>query len=86
MLNWAFPRKDISMKEQAYQIGLAVRDEVKDLADAGCKHIQIDDPTVREGLPLKTEDHAEYMDWCIRSFRLSAGSAPPEVMVSTHLC
>jgi len=59
MLNWAFPRKDISMKEQAYQIGLAVRDEVKDLCDAGCVHIQIDDPTVREGLPLKTEDHAE---------------------------
>jgi 5-methyltetrahydropteroyltriglutamate--homocysteine methyltransferase len=86
MLNWAFPRKDVSMKEQAYQIALAVRDEVTDLQNAGCKHIQIDDPTVREGLPLKKEDHKEYMDWCIKSFRLCSGSAKPEVQVSTHLC
>lgn len=65
---------------------MAVREEVKDLTDAGCLHVQMDDPTVREGLPLKKEDHANYMDWCIRSFRLSVSTAPPEVMVSTHLC
>lgn len=65
---------------------MAMRDEVKDLSDAGCVHIQMDDPTVREGLPLKTEDHSEYMDWCIKSFRLSVSTAPPKVMVSTHLC
>lgn len=59
MLNWSFPRKDISLKEQAYQLALAIKAEITDLQNAGCKMIQVDDPTVREGLPLKKEKFEE---------------------------
>lgn len=57
ILNWSFPRKDLSLKSQAFQIGAALRDEVKDLDDAGCRVIQVDEPALREGLPLRVSSN-----------------------------
>lgn len=71
ILNWSFPRKDVSREVQAYQIGLALREEVKDLEKAGCRIIQVDDPVLREGLPLKSRHWATYLEWAVRAFRLS---------------
>ena len=71
ILNWSFPREDVSLKEQAQQIGLAIRDEVLDLEKNGIKIIQIDEAALREKLPLRKSDwHTEYLDWAIPAFRL----------------
>lgn len=86
ILNWSFPRKDISHEKQAYQIGLALRDEVADLEAAGCKIIQVDDPALREGLPLKQKDWAEYLRWAVRAFRLSTSGVQASTQIVTHLC
>ncbi|KAI0563769.1 5-methyltetrahydropteroyltriglutamate--homocysteine methyltransferase [Gracilaria domingensis] len=86
ILNWSFPRKDISREEQAYQIALALREEVLDLEKAGCKIIQVDDPALREGLPLKHENWKEYLRWAVRSFRLSTSGVQPSTQIVTHLC
>jgi 5-methyltetrahydropteroyltriglutamate--homocysteine methyltransferase len=86
MLNWSFPRIDIPRSEQAMQIALALRDEVADLEAAGAKMVQIDEPALREGLPLKPERWDEYLSWAVDAFRLSAGIAKPETQIHTHMC
>ncbi|NJL64012.1 MAG: 5-methyltetrahydropteroyltriglutamate--homocysteine S-methyltransferase [Methylacidiphilales bacterium] len=86
MINWSYTRTDISRQEQAYQIALALRDEVADLEAAGAKIIQIDEPALREGLPLKQERWNEYLSWSVDSFKLSAGIAKSETQIHTHMC
>lgn len=86
IINWSFPRKDITRSEQAFQIGLALREEVADLEKAGCRIIQVDDPAIREGLPLKTDRQALYLEWSAAAFRLSCGVATPACQIVTHLC
>lgn len=86
ILCWTFPREDISRKEITNQLALALRDEVSDLQDAGINIIQIDEPAIREGLPLKKRDHAEYLEWAVDAFKVSAASAKPETQIHTHMC
>ncbi|GJQ14670.1 hypothetical protein GpartN1_g6461.t1 [Galdieria partita] len=86
ILNWSFPRKDIPRKQQALQIALALRDEVADLEKSGCSIIQMDEPALREGLPLKKERWNEYLDWAVKAFRLSTVVAAPKTQIVTHLC
>ncbi|GLT16551.1 5-methyltetrahydropteroyltriglutamate--homocysteine methyltransferase [Vibrio zhanjiangensis] len=86
ILCWTFPREDISRKEIANQLALALRDEVSDLQDAGINIIQIDEPAIREGLPLKKSDHADYLQWAVNAFKISAASAHPETQIHTHMC
>ncbi|NOH71034.1 5-methyltetrahydropteroyltriglutamate--homocysteine S-methyltransferase [Vibrio pectenicida] len=86
ILCWTFPREDISRKEITNQLALALRDEVSDLQDAGINIIQIDEPAIREGLPLKKRDHAEYLDWAVDAFKISAAGANPETQIHTHMC
>lgn len=86
ILCWTFPREDISRKEIANQLALALRDEVSDLQDAGINIIQIDEPAIREGLPLKKRDHKEYLEWAVDAFKISAASAKPETQIHTHMC
>jgi 5-methyltetrahydropteroyltriglutamate--homocysteine methyltransferase len=87
ILNWSFPREDISLKEQALQIGLAVREEVLDLEKNGIKIIQIDEAALREKLPLRRCDwHSEYLDWAIPAFRLVHAKVKPETQIHTHMC
>ena len=87
ILNWSFPREDVSLKTQAQQIGLAIRDEVLDLEKNGIKIIQIDEAALREKLPLRKSDwHKEYLDWAIPSFRLVHAKVKPETQIHTHMC
>ena len=87
ILNWSFPREDISLKTQAQQIGLAIRDEVLDLEKNGIKVIQIDEAALREKLPLRKSDwHKEYLDWAIPAFRLVHAKVKPETQIHTHMC
>ncbi|PMB24310.1 5-methyltetrahydropteroyltriglutamate--homocysteine S-methyltransferase [Fischerella thermalis CCMEE 5198] len=86
MINWSFTRTDIPRSEQAMQIALALRDEVADLEAAGAKMVQIDEPALREGLPLKPERWNEYLSWAVNAFRLAAGVAKPETQIHTHMC
>ncbi|MFA0504385.1 5-methyltetrahydropteroyltriglutamate--homocysteine S-methyltransferase [Vibrio sp. 10N.222.54.B12] len=86
ILCWTFPREDISRKEITNQLAFALRDEVSDLQDAGINIIQIDEPAIREGLPLKKRDHAEYLEWAVDAFKISAASAKPETQIHTHMC
>jgi len=86
MLNWSFPRNDISYRDQAMQIALALREEVSDLQDMGAKMIQMDEPALREGLPLKPERWEEYLSWAVDAFRLATSVATPETQIHTHMC
>ncbi|CCN82716.1 5-methyltetrahydropteroyltriglutamate--homocysteine methyltransferase [Vibrio nigripulchritudo SFn27] len=86
ILCWTFPREDITRKEIAQQLAFALRDEVSDLQDAGINIIQIDEPAIREGLPLKKRDHEEYLNWAVDAFKISAASAKPETQIHTHMC
>ncbi|MEF1172168.1 5-methyltetrahydropteroyltriglutamate--homocysteine S-methyltransferase [Vibrio sinaloensis] len=86
ILCWTFPREDISRKQIAEQLALALRDEVSDLQDAGINIIQIDEPAIREGLPLKKRDHKAYLEWAVDAFKISASSAKPETQIHTHMC
>ena len=87
ILNWSFPREDVSLKAQAQQIGLAIRDEVLDLEKNGIKIIQIDEAALREKLPLRKSDwHKEYLDWAIPAFRLVHAKVKPETQIHTHMC
>ncbi len=87
ILNWSFPREDISLKEQALQIALAIREEVLDLEKNGIKIIQIDEAALREKLPLRHADwHCEYLDWAIPAFRLVHAKVKPETQIHTHMC
>ena len=87
ILNWSFPREDVSLKEQAQQISLAIRDEVLDLERNGIRIIQIDEAALREKLPLRRSDwHSEYLDWAIPAFRLVHAKVKPETQIHTHMC
>ena len=85
IIAWSFPRNDLPLGEIADQIGLALRDEVSDLEAAGIAAIQVDEPALRELLPLDAERHADYLDWSVGSFRL-ASSVRPDTQIHTHLC
>lgn len=87
ILNWSFPREDISLKESTYQIALAIRDEVLDLEKNGIRIIQIDEAALREKLPLRKSDwFREYLDWAIPAFRLVHSGVQPETQIHTHMC
>ena len=87
ILNWSFPREDISLKESAYQIALAIREEVLDLEANGISIIQVDEAALREKLPLRKSDWREdYLDWAIPAFRLVHSGLKPETQLHTHMC
>ena len=87
ILNWSFPREDISIKESISQIALAIRDEVLDLEAHGIKMIQIDEAALREKLPLRKSDwYTEYLDFAIPAFRLTHSGVKAETQIPTHLC
>lgn len=86
IMAWSFVRNDVPKKEVADQIGLALRAEVTDLETAGIKVIQVDEPAIRELLPLRAEDREEYLGWSVGAFRLATGGAAAETSIHTHLC
>ena len=86
MLQWSFARDDQPRAETAFQIALAIRDEVEALETAGIRIIQIDEPALREGLPPKRRDWAHYLDWAVRAFRLAAAGVADETQIHTHMC
>ena len=87
ILNWSFPREDISIKESILQIALAIRDEVLDLEANGINIIQIDEAALREKLPLRKSDwYSEYLDFAIPAFRLVHSKVKPETQIHTHMC
>ncbi|MBR8836873.1 MAG: 5-methyltetrahydropteroyltriglutamate--homocysteine S-methyltransferase [Stigonema ocellatum SAG 48.90 = DSM 106950] len=86
ILNWSYARTDISRQEQAFQIALALRDEVADLEAAGAKVIQVDEPALREGLPLKHQRWSEYLSWAVDAFLLATAVAQPQTQIHTHMC
>ncbi len=87
ILNWSFPREDISWQECAFQIALAIREEVLDLEANGIKIIQIDEAALREKLPLRKSDwHSEYLDWAIPAFRLVHSGVKAQTQIHTHMC
>ncbi|RMD17650.1 5-methyltetrahydropteroyltriglutamate--homocysteine S-methyltransferase [Corynebacterium gottingense] len=86
ILAWSFKRDDVPLAVSADQIALALADEVRDLENAGVKVIQIDEPALRELLPLRADERAAYLDWAVRAFRLVALEAQPATQIHTHLC
>lgn len=86
MLFWSFVRDDQPRATTALQIALALRDEVVDLETAGIQVIQIDEPAIREGLPLREKDRKEYLDWAVKAFRISASGVQDETQIHTHMC
>ena len=86
IIAWSFPRNDLPLREIADQIGLALRDEVSDLEAAGIAAIQVDEPALRELLPLDADRHADYLNWSVGSFRLATSSVRPDTQIHTHLC
>ena len=86
ILAWSFKRDDVPLSVSADQIGVALADEVADLEEAGINVIQIDEPALRELLPLRADDRASYLDWAVRAFRLVSLNAKPSTQIHTHLC
>lgn len=87
ILNWSFPREDITIKESISQIAFAIRDEVLELEANGIKIIQIDEAALREKLPLRKSDwNCEYLDFAIPAFRLTSSGVRPETQIHTHMC
>lgn len=87
ILNWSFPREDISIKESTLQLALEIREEVLDLEKNGIRIIQIDEAALREKLPLRRSDwQSEYLDWAIPAFRLVHSGVKPETQIHTHMC
>jgi 5-methyltetrahydropteroyltriglutamate--homocysteine methyltransferase len=86
ILAWSFVRDDLPLGDTADQVALALRDEVTDLEEAGIGVVQVDEPALRELLPLRTSAHAAYLDWSVRSFRLATAGADTATQVHTHLC
>ena len=86
ILAWSFVRDDQPLGDTARQVALALRDEIADLERAGIRVIQVDEPALRELLPLKRADQPAYLDWSVGSFRLATGGAAPATQVHTHLC
>ncbi|WP_446665304.1 5-methyltetrahydropteroyltriglutamate--homocysteine S-methyltransferase [Flexivirga sp. B27] len=86
MLAWSFVRDDQPLGDTAQQVALALRDEVSDLEAAGCRVIQVDEPALRETLPLRSADRPAYLDWATESFRLATSSVADTTQVHTHMC
>lgn len=86
MLSWSFVRDDQSLEDTAKQVALAIRDECADLEAAGIRVIQVDEPALREMLPLRDEDKADYAHWAVAAFRLSTSGVKPETQIHTHMC
>jgi 5-methyltetrahydropteroyltriglutamate--homocysteine methyltransferase len=86
MLQWSFVRDDQPRETTALQLALAIRDEVEDLQAAGIAIIQIDEPALREGLPLQKQAWAHYLAWAVRAFKLSASVARDDTQIHTHMC
>ncbi len=86
IVNWSYPRNDVPKKDVALQLALALREEISDLEAAGARVIQVDEPALREGLPLKQARWDEYLDWAVEAFRLATGGAKDETQVHTHMC
>lgn len=86
MLFWSFVRDDLPKREVALQLALALRDEVCDLEAAGIGIIQIDEPAIREGLPLKQADRNEYLEWAVQAFRICSSGVSNATQIHTHMC
>lgn len=86
ILQWSFVRNDQPRSETCTQIALAIRDEVCDLEAAGIKIIQIDEPAIREGLPLRKANREKYLDWAVKAFRISASGVQDTTQIHTHMC
>ena len=86
MLMWSFVRDDQPRSETCKQLALAIRDEVSDLEAAGVDIIQVDEPAIREGLPLRSDRWDEYLDWAVLTFRLATSSVRDETQIQTHMC
>ncbi|MFQ5889681.1 MAG: 5-methyltetrahydropteroyltriglutamate--homocysteine S-methyltransferase [Gemmatimonadota bacterium] len=86
MLQWSFVRDDQPRSESCFQLALAVRDEVRDLEEAGATIVQVDEPALREGLPLRGEERDEYLEWAVAAFRLATSGVRPETQIQTHMC
>lgn len=86
ILNWSFVRDDLSRQQVAYQIALALRKEVEALEAAGIKMIQVDEPALGEGLPLKKAAWNDYLDWAVKAFRLTTSSVKETTQIHTHMC
>lgn len=86
ILQWSFVRNDQARAETCTQIALAIRDEVVDLEKAGIKIIQIDEPAIREGLPLRKLDWQNYLNWAVKAFRIAASGVQDETQIHTHMC
>ena len=86
ILNWSFPREDIPRSESCLQIAKALRQEVLDLEAAGIGIIQIDEPALREGVPLRESEHKAYFDWAVSCFRYTCSEVTPETQIHTHMC
>lgn len=86
MLQWSFVRDDQPRSDTCRQLALAVRDEVHDLVAAGAGIVQVDEPAIREGLPLRRENWAEYLDWAVECFRISTSGVEDAIQIQTHMC
>lgn len=86
ILQWSFVRNDQPRSLTTYQIALAILDEVQALEKAGIKIIQIDEPAIREGLPLRKADHQDYLNWSVRAFRVSSSNVDDDTQIHTHMC
>ena len=86
ILCWSFPRDDVPRKVSCMQLALALRDEVTDLERNGIRVIQIDEPAIREGLPLHKEQWPDYLDWAIKCFRIATSGVGDETQIHTHMC
>ena len=86
ILQWSFVRNDQPRSQTTMQIALALRDEVVALEKAGIKIIQIDEPAIREGLPLRKNDWKQYLDWAVKAFRITSSGAKDETQIHTHMC
>lgn len=86
ILNWSFVREDLPLPDIAYQIALAIKEEVIDLEGNGIRIIQIDEAALREKLPLRKKDWENYLNWAIRAFCLTHATVKPETQIHTHMC
>lgn len=86
ILNWSFVRNDLSREDVALQIGYAIRQEVEALEQAGIRIIQVDEPALREGLPLRSQNCADYLRWAVNAFKLATSSVQTTTQIHTHMC
>src|SRR5699024_9825382 len=86
LLEWSFVRNDQPHSETCTQLALAIRDEVLDLEEAGISVIQIDEPALREGLPLRKADWQEYLKWAVRAFKIASSGVQDDTQIHTHMC